>query len=145
MLHVKVDVVRWGVESWRETLTEVFIGNDSTGTKTVGNYDVYTEDPREKPYPREARSGYVGRIEGFPRDPGQSHAGALAAAALELAEAHREGHVSTDVTVPPGDYASYVRRSGVPIPGDLQVDEHGPECKGCDPVCGRCPETEEVA
>lgn len=86
MLHIKVDVVRWGVESMRETVAEVFIDNDGTGSRTVGNYDVYVEDPRGKAHPRDEREGWVGRIEGFPRDPGQSHAAALSSEALKLAD-----------------------------------------------------------
>lgn len=81
MLEVKVEIVPWGMESKRYSLTHLYIGNDGTGTRETGNYDVYTEDPRGKDYPREGRPGYVGHLEGVTRTKGRDF---LAQEALEL-------------------------------------------------------------
>lgn len=82
MLRVKLEVVPFGQEGLASTLTELFIGNDGTGTKEVGHYDVYTSDPRKKPYPRNERDGWIGRIENFNREDGRD---ALTAKAFALA------------------------------------------------------------
>lgn len=82
MLHVKVDVIPFGVEDLRETLTDLYIGNDGTGGHAIGHYDVYTSDPRGLGYPRESRPGWIGRITDFERGQGRD---ALAAEALKLA------------------------------------------------------------
>lgn len=82
MLRVTVEIVPHGDESRAETLTEIFIGNDGTGTHEAGNYDIYTADPRGKPLPRNKRDGWIGRIEGFPREEG--HRDLLSLKAFEL-------------------------------------------------------------
>lgn len=95
MLHVSIDLVPHGVEGLRTTLTDLYIGNDGTGTSAVGNYDVYTVDPRETPIERDPshgkraaqrkrRPGWIGRIEGFDRELGRN---ALAACAIALLDA----------------------------------------------------------
>lgn len=86
MLHVKVDLIPGGHEAARQTLTDLYIGNDGTGDRQTGHYDVYTSDPRKQPYPRETRPGWIGRIEDFDRGQGRD---ALAAEALRLLLAER--------------------------------------------------------
>ena len=83
MLHVRIDVIPWGVERARVTLTDVYVGNDGTGDGATGHYDVYTEDPRgrDKSNGRNTRPGWVGRIENFDRTRGRD---ALALEALNL-------------------------------------------------------------
>lgn len=72
-----------GVEGLRETLTDLYIGNDGTGNRDTGHYDVYLSDPRGEPKPRDTRPGWIGRIEDFDRNRGRD---ALAAEALALAQ-----------------------------------------------------------
>lgn len=85
MLRIQVELVPHGDESRASTLTMLYVGNDGTGTSEKGNYNVYTEDPRGKPFPREERSGWIGRIEGFSRYGRNRNRDALAAEALMLA------------------------------------------------------------
>ena len=40
MIRVIVELDRFGLGQEREELARVLIGNDGTGTRTVGNYDV---------------------------------------------------------------------------------------------------------
>lgn len=84
MIHVRIEIVPVGEEPKRYIADELFIANDGAGDHTIGSYDVYTSDPRGKPYPRNAREGWIGRIEGVERADG--HRRRLVAAALELLE-----------------------------------------------------------
>ena len=85
MLRVRVEIVPHGIESAAEVLEERFIGNDGTGGHDIGSYDIYDEDPRGKPYPRNERTGWLGRIENIRRGP--EHRRRLAAEALEMSGA----------------------------------------------------------
>lgn len=70
MLVVKVEVWPHGDEDAAIELDRVYAANDGTGggeASEVGNYDVYTEDPRGRPKPRKDRPGWVGRVEGHDR------------------------------------------------------------------------------
>lgn len=93
MLRVTVEVVPFGIEAAAETLDTIYIANDGTGTPEIGNYDVYTEDPRGGPYPRAERPGWVGRIENLQR--GKSHRLTLAARAVNLANFERADWCAT--------------------------------------------------
>jgi hypothetical protein len=85
MLEVHVDLVPWGVEQGRQRLTTLYVGNDGTGTREVGHYDIYTIDPRgtDKSNGRDQRPGWIGRIEDFERSRGRN---ALAAEALRIVD-----------------------------------------------------------
>lgn len=87
MLEVRVDLVPYGQEAYRQTLETIYIGRDETSTHEVGNYDVYTSDPRTQPLEdksrRSDREGWIGRVEGFSRDRGRT---ALAGEAIALVE-----------------------------------------------------------
>lgn len=85
MLRVRVEIVPHGVEAAAEVLDERFIGNDGTGGRATGSYDVYDADPRGKPYPRHEREGWLGRIEDYPRSP--EHRRYIAAKALKMPDA----------------------------------------------------------
>jgi hypothetical protein len=85
MLRVRVEILPHGDESRAEILEERFVGNDGTGGDAIGNYDVYDLDPRGKPYPRELRTGWLGRLEGRRRGP--DHRRRLAVEALEMPDA----------------------------------------------------------
>ena len=87
MLRVTVEVVPFGIEQAAETIDTIYVGNDGTGGPEVGNYDVYTRDPRGGPHPRQDRPGWAGRIENLPR--GKSHRLTLAAKALNLVNYER--------------------------------------------------------
>lgn len=107
MLHVKIDLVPYGNEAGRKTLQDVYIGNDGTGGPYVGNYDVWTEDPRPIlavfDYPRPAEMpGYVGRIENVARLPVESSRPYVAALALELVQQKLgdRGQTQSDETLP---------------------------------------------
>lgn len=74
MLRICVELIPGGDFLRAETLDEVFITNDGTGTCEgpdeggVGNYDV-TREPFYR-YPRDGRpDNALGRIEGIPRAP----------------------------------------------------------------------------
>jgi hypothetical protein len=104
MLRVKVELVPYGDETQTSQLTEIIIGNDSTGGREIGNYDVFAVDPRYRDYP----SMYsIGRIEGVQRFPDQRHAVGVAARALEIVQELR-GTDSlpqwNDVAYPPNDW-----------------------------------------
>jgi hypothetical protein len=85
MLRVKIELVPGGVEAGTQLLDEIFIGNDGTGS-ICGNYDVYTQDPRGKPKPRDTRPGWIGRVEDVQREPDQGHRYTVIRGALERLE-----------------------------------------------------------
>jgi hypothetical protein len=85
MLRMRVEVVPYGVEEATTAMRTVYIGNDGTGTRAFGHYDVYVEDPRgeDKSEGRDKRPGWVGCIRRFPRTRGRV---ALAGKALRLVD-----------------------------------------------------------
>lgn len=86
MLRATIELVPYGVEARTEVLRTVYLGNDGTGTRERGNYDVYVDDdPRGKPYPRQERPGHIGRIENFPRTLPNRGSELLIALALKMA------------------------------------------------------------
>lgn len=96
MLHVKIDIVPHGVEEGRDTMLELFIGNDGTGPPDIGNYDVYISDPRGKPYPRNERDGWIGRIERHPRHGIHRGRNELVQKALQLHALNEAGLIPVD-------------------------------------------------
>lgn len=87
MLRIRVELIPGGYFDAAETLDEVFITNDGTGTcggpdeGGVGNYDV-TREPFYL-YPQDVRAdNALGRIEGIPRIP--HHRLDLAIRALQM-------------------------------------------------------------
>lgn len=72
MLRVTVELVPGGIEDYASTLETVYIGNDGTGNRDIGHYDIYTADPRgqDKSSGRHTRKGWIGRIQSFPRRDG---------------------------------------------------------------------------
>lgn len=82
MIVVEATIWPYGCppHSGEDSVLRLIIGNDGTGTRDTGNYDVFTFE--QHPNARDTWKR-VARIQGFPRRPDQGHAAALVARAIE--------------------------------------------------------------
>jgi hypothetical protein len=87
MLRIKIEIVPYGVEEGVTVLHTFYVGNDGKGNRSIGHYDVYDQDPRDAPYPRSSRPGWVGRLLWVPRRGSDRNRLRLAERALHLAVA----------------------------------------------------------
>src|SRR5438067_945726 len=107
MLRVTTELVPWGVDEYANTLGELYIGNDGTGTNERGNYDVYTRDPRgQQRDDRSQREGWIGRVENFPREdfPREEGHARLVFLAMKLLNTLHECVLPDDVRLLPGGW-----------------------------------------
>ena len=73
MIRVTVELLYHGHEDMVKVTEEVFICNDGTGTKDLGNYSIHRKDPRPKGYrkkkfPDDEPGKVVRRIKDWPRN-----------------------------------------------------------------------------